>query len=248
MQRAAEQLEVVRDDEEAAGGDEREQPERPGDRDARRRSRPRPRSRRRRAPTSVRAGDPRLQRPAAAARRARARRRPSRARTASVVQPSSGQSHVRRERRADRDVREVPERVRRMQQRHVVAPAARPQGVERGPRPRVAHSRVPRRRCRRRRSAAATRTSAMPASRHASSSAAQRPALPEVADARPEEAPDLAPAGRDERARGRQPDADPQLPERPPDPRGRPNSSIATSPPGRTTRASSRSVAAGSST
>jgi len=40
---------------------------------------------------------------------------------------------VRGERRADRDVREVPQRVRRVQQRHVVAPAAALERVERGP-------------------------------------------------------------------------------------------------------------------
>ena len=40
----------------------------------------------------------------------------------------------RREPRADRDVREVPQRVRRVEQRHVVAPAARGERVERGPR------------------------------------------------------------------------------------------------------------------
>ena len=40
---------------------------------------------------------------------------------------------VRRERRADDDVREVPRRVRRVKQRPPVAPAARARGVERGP-------------------------------------------------------------------------------------------------------------------
>ena len=43
------------------------------------------------------------------------------------------------------------------------------------------------------------------------------PLLPEVADARAEEAAHLVPAGRDDRAGGRQADADVELPQRPPD-------------------------------
>ena len=48
---------------------------------------------------------------------------------------------VRREGGSDRDVREMPQRVRRMQQRQVVAPAARLQRIER--RPALAHERRP---------------------------------------------------------------------------------------------------------
>ena len=48
---------------------------------------------------------------------------------------------VRGERGSDRDVREMPQRVRRMEQRQVVAPAARLQRVER--RPARAHERRP---------------------------------------------------------------------------------------------------------
>ena len=48
---------------------------------------------------------------------------------------------VRRQGRSDRDVGEMPERVRRMEQRQVVAPAARLQRVER--RPARAHERRP---------------------------------------------------------------------------------------------------------
>ena len=48
---------------------------------------------------------------------------------------------VRREGGSDRDVREMPQRVRRMEERQVVPPAARLQRVER--RPALAHERRP---------------------------------------------------------------------------------------------------------
>ena len=125
--------------------------------------------------------------------------------------------HPRRERRADRDVREMPERVRRMEERDVVAPAARTQRVERRPRPCRGHARRPqttmppptlsRRACDVGEAGLAPRVE----------EARLRPVAPEVADARAEEAADLAPARRDDGSRRRQPDSHVELPERPPD-------------------------------
>ena len=57
----------------------------------------------------------------------------------------------------------------------------------------------------------------MPASRHASRRRGSGHVAPEVADARPEEAADAAPAGRDDGAGRGQPDAHVELPERAPD-------------------------------
>ena len=52
--------------------------------------------------------------------------------------------HVRRRRGADRHVADVPERVRRVQNRHQVAPAARAEGVEGGARGGLSRQRCPR--------------------------------------------------------------------------------------------------------
>ena len=119
-----------------------------------------------------------------------------------------------RERRADRDVAQVPRRVRRVQQRQVVAPAAGLERVERrtparagGAVPRVRRHDRPtppseaqarrRRRPRRRRR---RRTARSPAAR---SSGRER--RWKVADARAEEAADLVPARRDDAARAGSP-------------------------------------------
>ena len=117
---------------------------------------------------------------------------------------------VRREAGADHDVAQVPGRVGRVQQRDVVAPAARGERVER--RPRLGHVRRPQRtvqppRLRRSRlhvlEAGLAQGGEQP--RH-------RPALVEVADAAAEEAADLVPAGRDRAAGEGQAEVDPDVP------------------------------------
>ena len=225
------------------------EPQRRTRRDARRRSRPRRaidddgERDERAAGIRVRSGRPRSSSSACAPtpeREREGRERPARARV---------QCELRRERRADRDVGEVPERVRRVQQRHVVAPAARARARRRRAAPRRSRARGPRRRCRRRGSSRRALHVLDPGLAPELEQAGGRLALVEAADARAEEAPDLVPARRDQRARRRAarrgrraPTSGRQTP------RGRPNSSIAIVPPGRTTRASSRRVAAGSST
>ena len=136
-------------------------------------------------------------------------------------------------------------RVRRVEQRHVVAPAARPQRVERGPylflRP---HVTIPppsesRRAC----------TSSIPASRHAVEQPRHRPARVEARGSTGRGT--RRPRASRRRSRGPRPGArrGPTAPRAAARRRAaRRTRARRSSPPGRTTRASSRSVAAGSST
>ena len=76
-------------------------------------------------------------------------------------------AEVRCERSADRNVRQMPERVRRMQQRHVIAPAAGCERVERGARAGARrHARRPQTTIPPPRLMRRARTSAIPAARH----------------------------------------------------------------------------------
>ncbi len=143
------------------------------------------------------------------------------------------------------DIGQMPERVGRVEQGDVVAPAAGLERVERRalldfhfPRP---HMTTPPPKLRRRK-----RTSVMPAS---------APDLCELlgrrqrTDARAEEAAHVVPARRDHAAGEREGESNIELPECAPERRGRdPNSSEAIVPPLRVTRTSSRIVAPGSST
>ena len=97
-----------------------------------------------------------------------------------------------------------------MQQRDVVAPAARGERVER--RPRLGHARRPQRTVQPPRLRRRAWTSSKPALAHRREQARHRPALVEVADAAAEEAPDLVPAGRDRASEHRQADVDPEIP------------------------------------
>ena len=148
------------------------------------------------------------------------------------------------ERGADRDVAQVPGRVRRVEERDVVAPAAGRERVERGaaclsrhalPHMTMPPPRLSRRAC----------TSSMPGLLPEPSQPVRAVTVPEVADARAEEVADLRPARRDaarrapEGRRGRRPPTRPGAAAAP----GPKNSSIAMRPPGLTTRASSRIVA-----
>ena len=131
METPAEELEVVRDDEEAAHRDERQQPEIApnGNEDAERggaadRTDGEGDEHPRRDPRPQRTPGQLVQRVRADAHREEER--------------DEGQTHdagveMRGDRGADRDVREMPQRVRRVQQRDVVAPAAALQRVERRP-------------------------------------------------------------------------------------------------------------------
>ena len=140
---------------------------------------------------------------------------------------------LRRERGADHDVRQMPRGVRRMQQRHVVAPAAGCERVERRPRD-VVHARRPQ--------------TTMPPPR-LSLVRARRIArvAPELAQASSGSGgrsrgcsgrgtPDLGPAGRDHPPGGGETHPDVESHSGRHGPRGRANSSIAIVPPGRTTR------------
>ena len=138
---ACEQLEVVRDDDEGADGDEDEQPERPrdGDSDADA-GRARDRGCRERPEHWWR--DARLERSAAQlvqGMRSDAHRKRERERRPAEQRPV----HSRRECGAHCDVREVPQRVRRVEERDVVAPATRAECIERGPGPCRRHVRRP---------------------------------------------------------------------------------------------------------
>ena len=139
VERAAEQLEVVGDDDERADSDERGQPRRVGDRavDAEHDGTP---DRDGAQPDERAVGDPRLQRvPFQLVERVRSDSDREEKRGERDQQPVD--LEVRREGGSDHDVREMPQRVRRMQQRQVVAPAARLERIER--RPARAHERRP---------------------------------------------------------------------------------------------------------
>ena len=89
----------------------------------------------------------------------------------------------------------------------------------------------------------------MPASRQSSTCRASGQPGVQLPDARAQKRADLVPSRRDHSAGDRKADADVELPQAAARrPRGSPNSSAAIIPPGRTTRASSARVAAGSST
>ena len=103
-----------------------------------------------------------------------------------------------------------------MEQRDVVAPAARGERVER--RPRLGHARRPQRTVQPPRLRRCACTSSKPASRMAVEQPRHGPALVEVADAAAEEAPDLVPArarSRDRRAAGRRRPRGPRRPAAP---------------------------------
>ena len=144
-------------------------------------------------------GQPRAERAARAARRARARATPTARKKAASAATRRSAWSVGRRRGAERDVAEVPRRVRRVQERDEVAPAARAQRVERRA--------LSRRACRRHRVPHITTpaaeahpphaaTAPIPAARHSSASCGERVARVEAVDARPEEAPDLVPLAR----------------------------------------------------
>ena len=140
MEAAAEELEVVGDGDERSGCDEDEQPEarvdRRADADSRRRGERRGRERH----EHIRA-DPCLQRsPAQLVERVRRDAHPEEERQ--QRQPEDARPPTRGDRCADGDVREMPCRVRRVQQRDVVTPAAGCKRVERGTR-RFVHARRP---------------------------------------------------------------------------------------------------------
>ena len=130
MEPAAEQLEVVGGHERGADRDEREDPERlrDRDRDPDRRAR-RDRDDRQRDEHPGR--DARPQRPSVELVE-RVRADAHREREREHGEPERPPGDDGREAAADDDVREVPGRVRRVQQRDVVAPAAAPERVERG--------------------------------------------------------------------------------------------------------------------
>ena len=145
---------------------------------------------------------------------------------------------------ADRDVRQMPERVRRVEKRDVVAPAAAAERVPGGLtfflRP---HVTIPPPR-----ESRLARTSSMPAVAPRLEEPRQRPLCVVIPDRRAEERADLVPAVADQPSRARKPGANPQLPRRSPEPRGDAELEPRHHASGRTTRASSRSVVAGSST
>ena len=247
VEASAEELEVVRDDDEAAEGDEARAARAshaiaPTIADAR----PRRRSRRAASADERRRRGIRVcsGRPVQLVERVRADADREEERGERGAEPRPGER--RRERGADRDIAQVPERVRRVEERDVVAPAARRKRVERRPRLASLTRAVPRSR-----PAAeaqpATRTSSTPASRQSAELPVERQSRVEVADARPEEPSHLVPARPDGGPRNGQPDADVQLPGRARQSAARaaPNSRVATVPPGRTTRASSHERRAG---
>ena len=128
MEPAAEELEVVRHGNEAAEGDERQEPEvmGNGDGDPDRTCRTE-RARRERDQHPGR--DPRVQR-AAVQLVERMRADPEPEEEGEDGEPEPPGRHVRRETGADDDIAQVPERVRQVQQGHVVAPAAGGERVE----------------------------------------------------------------------------------------------------------------------
>ena len=247
MQATAEELEVVRKDDEGADGDEGEQPRHNATAPATPIAHAAPidtaaiaMSARRGIP--VPSGRP-LSSSSACAPMPTARKKATSAAT-------SRPGRLRSERGADRDVAQVPDGVRRMQERDVLAQAAGRERVERGPSAgALGHRRRPqttippprlRRRC---------CTSSTPAARQRPSNCSIWVSLPELVDARPEEVAHLAPASRDQPPGERQPDARVRAPERSGKPVAR-NTELEPGdrPPGRTTRDSSDSVAPGSST
>src|SRR5581483_6585692 len=152
--------------------------------------------------------------------------------------------HVRRDGGAERGVREMPQGVRGMEKRDVVAPSARTQrvegGTDLGAHERTPHMTTPPPRPRRR-----VCTSRSPASRHSCSSDTRawtsRMLGPRKPPTSRQPGETIAPAsGRPTRTYSSH--SIRQIP------RGTSNSSIATTPPGRTTRGSSCIVASGSST
>ena len=165
--------------------------------------------------TSTRGGDAGLQRPAAQlveGVRADPHRERERERRPAQQRPV----HARRERGPDRDVREVPERVRRMEERDVVAPAARTERVERGPRPRRGHARVPQTTIPPPTLSRRASTSTRPASRHASSRRGSGQSCQKSRMLGPRKRPTPPQPERDDRSGRRQPDSHVELPERPP--------------------------------
>ena len=140
MKCAAEELQVVgHDDERADGDEEREPPRRAGRHGKPDRAGRRDREDRERDENGP--GDPGAKRPSVQlVERVRADAHGEQERERRPAEQAPFQ--LRRERRADRDIGEVPERVRRVEQRHVVAPAAGRERVERGPRA-AAHARRP---------------------------------------------------------------------------------------------------------
>ena len=136
---AAEELEVVGHDEHTADRDEGEQPEvasrrdddpdrgSGGDGDTRKRR-------------EAALGNVCLQRPASELVEG-VRSDSHREKEGEQRPPEQARTELRRERGPDHDVGQMPQRVRRMEQRDVVAPTTRPQCVER--RARVVHARAP---------------------------------------------------------------------------------------------------------
>ena len=128
MERAAEQLEVVRDDDERPDGDERRQPGRVGDR-AVDPERDGASDRDHAQPDQGTVGDPGLQRVAFQLVEGMRSDADGEEEGRERDQKPVG-LEMRRQGGANRDVREVPERVRRVEQRQVVPPTARLQCVE----------------------------------------------------------------------------------------------------------------------
>ena len=151
---------------------------------------------------------------------------------------------LRRERGADRDVGQVPGRVRRVEERDVVAPAARAERVERGP-GLVLTPAAPDHDPAAEATSAATRTSRSRPRARARAAAARERARSRGCSGQGT-SPTSCQPGEISRPASGQADARPRAARAAARaPCGTPNSSPAIVPPGRTTRASSRSVAAG---
>ena len=159
------------------------------------------------SPQRTRIGDPGRERPAAELVQ-RVRTDAEREREGGERRAEPARKPDRRDRRADDDVAQMPERVGDMEQRHVVAPAARAQGVPRSPR----HD-------------ASTPDDDASAEAQAAvvdvfdagrtpglEQAVERPLAPEARDAAREKAADLGPARRDEPPGEWQAHADVRLP------------------------------------